>query len=255
MQEGVDIELAGVGFSYVVGERPQVILQDINLKVDRGSFCCILGPSGCGKTTLLRIVSGELQAFSGALYIDEGRVKSGFALIPQSAPLLPWRTVLQNVTIGLELKGSLLKGQLEHVQGLIDEYYLRGSENLRPGELSGGMKQRTAVIRALASNPALLFCDEPFSAVDFVTRLALITKFKKLCKLSRATVLFVTHNIEEAIFLGDEIVVLGGRPTSIISRHRPSLSIHPEDAVECRRSPEFEPLFRAIWKDLGARQV
>ena len=250
----VDISAQGLGFSYTSGAASVPVLRGVDLQVRRGNLCCVLGPSGCGKTTLLRILAGELFPDEGSLEVERARMSEGFAFIPQSAPLLPWRTVLQNATLGLEVRGPVLPGQLEHVSRLLEDYKLRGSEDLKPRELSGGMKQRTAVIRALACNPALLFCDEPFSAVDFVTRLALTTRFKKLCKISGCTTMFVTHNIEEAIFLGDEVVLLGGNPASVIARYEPSLSIHPEDAVECRQSPEFEPLFRAIWRDLDAAQ-
>lgn len=244
-----DILLKGVGFRYPNSTEPAV-LAEIDLEIAQGSTCCILGPSGCGKTTLLRLICDELQPSAGELYIAPERLAGGYAVIAQTAPLLPWRTVLQNITIGLELRGEVRRAQLDYVDDLIYEYKLNGAENKKPGEISGGMRQRVAALRALACRPMLLFCDEPFSAIDFVTRLALTTKFKKLCKLSGCTTVFITHNIEEAIFLGDSIQVLGGRPARIVASYTPRLSVHPEDAVLCRESPEFEELFRQIWGKL-----
>lgn len=222
------------------------------MAVDRGEFVVIMGPSGCGKTTLLRIALGVEKADSGAVHVDPGE-KLAFA--PQDPHLLPWRSLFENAALGLELGVSLGTGHIDRVNSLIDEYGLGGFEDTYPSELSGGMRQRTNLIRALASGPSILFCDEPFSQVDFVTRIELNQVLKRMCAVQRVSTLFVTHNIEEAIFLGDRIYVLSGRPGQIVSTYEPALSVRSGSAVECRKSPEFGVLFQKIWGDIRKRHA
>ncbi|MGK7896651.1 MAG: ABC transporter ATP-binding protein, partial [Xenococcus sp. (in: cyanobacteria)] len=164
--------------------------------------------------------------------------------------LLPWRTLLQNASLGLEIKSSINKVRNETIKHLLEQYGLAGFEQHLPNELSGGMRRRVDLVRALASEPQILFCDEPFSAIDFVTRLELNTLFKLKCKEIGVTTVVVTHNIEEAIFLGDRVAVMSNRPSRIISTHETILSVAPDDAVKSRKSPEFDELFGKIWKNL-----
>ncbi len=193
--------------------------------------------------------------------MDEDRVRAGIAYVPQSASLLPWRTARQNACIGLELHSEVKKGRtlgeahLERVNSMFEEWKLTGFEDNYPSQLSGGMIQRVALIRALISRPSLLLCDEPFSAIDFVTRLRLSTEFKSRCKLGAITTILVTHNIEEAIFLGDNVVVMSGRPGRIVHTYQPVFSRGGNNAVECRTSPEFERFFQLIWRDLELNQA
>jgi NitT/TauT family transport system ATP-binding protein len=227
-----------------------VALADVSFKVSSGELFCIVGPSGCGKSTLLRIIAGLLPSTTGTIELDPQLVAGGVAYVPQESSLLPWRTALQNACLGLELKGDLNRVRVRSVRDSIEQYGLKGFERSLPLELSGGMKQRISIIRALESNPQLMLCDEPFSAIDFVTRLDLNTRFKRMCRVHAITTIFVTHNIEEAIFLADEIVVMSGRPGRIVASYRPRLSVAPEDAVKSRKSPEFSDLFVRIWNDL-----
>jgi ABC-type nitrate/sulfonate/bicarbonate transport system ATPase subunit len=250
MLSEVDLRSRGVGMYFESDHGRVDVLNDINLEVQRGRFLAIVGPSGCGKTTLLRILAGLTLPTTGTVELDPIRSKQGVAFVPQSALLLPWRTLLQNAALGLELKGELNRNRASRIRTMIESLGLAGFENSLPGELSGGMRQRVSIIRALESEPSILFCDEPFSAIDFVGRLRLNTELKYLCGVSKITAIIVTHNIEEAIFLGDEVVVLSGRPGRVIARHTPKLSIGAEDAVECRRSPEFSDLFHRIWDEL-----
>jgi NitT/TauT family transport system ATP-binding protein len=198
----------------------------------------------------LKILAKLLVPTKGEVWIDPSQLKGGIAYVPQSPLLFPWRTLLQNASLGLELKGQLNSAGLERIKSMIEKYGLRGFEQSVPTELSGGMAQRVALIRALESKPRILFCDEPFSAIDFVTRLSLTTHFKFLCSVDKITTVLVTHNIEEAIFLGNKVIVMSGRPGRIIATHHPKLSVGSEDAVECRRAPEFGQLFVQIWKEL-----
>src|SRR5215213_545734 len=238
-----DIVAIDVSMAFNRGNEKLVVLDSVSLTVVRGSFLSIVGPSGCGKTTLLRILAKLLIPTDGEVWIDPGQVKEGLAYVPQSPLLLPWRTLLQNASLGLELKGKLDPGKVERIKEQIEDFGLSGFEESITTELSGGMAQRAALIRALESKPRILFCDEPFSAIDFVTRLSLTTKFKFQCSVKKMTTVFVTHNIEEAIFLGDQVAVMSGRPGKIVATHSPNLSIGAQDAVECRQSPEFGQLF------------
>ncbi|WP_321471512.1 ATP-binding cassette domain-containing protein [uncultured Paludibaculum sp.] len=250
MLEGQDIVADNLGKVFSNGSESLTAIDSVSFTLARGRFLSIVGPSGCGKTTLLRMLAGLMEPTTGSVQLAPERVKAGVAYIPQSSMLLPWRTLLQNVALGLELKGPLSSSRVEKIVAEIHRYGLGGFENSLPNELSGGMAQRAAVVRALESRPHILFCDEPFSSIDFVTRLSLNTRFKYMCRVQTITTVFVTHNIEEAIFLGDEVAVMSGRPSRIVARYEPHLSIGSEDAVECRKSPEFSDLFVRIWRDL-----
>lgn len=245
-----DIIVEDLGKVFGTGDDTLKAIESVSFVVPRGRFLSIVGPSGCGKTTLLRILAGLMEPTTGTVKLAPERVNAGVAYIAQSALLLPWRTLLQNAALGLELKGPLSKARVERISSQVNRYGLGGFEKSLPAELSGGMAQRVAVVRALESRPHLLFCDEPFSAIDFVTRLSLNTRFKYMCGVQNITTVFVTHNIEEAIFLGDEVAVMSGRPARIVATYRPKLSVGSEDAVECRKSPEFTELFIQIWRDL-----
>jgi len=245
-----DITAKDVGMIFKRDGEDLPVLDSINLEVARGSLVAIVGPSGCGKSTLLKILAKLLAPTKGEAWIDLKQIEDGIAYVPQSPLLLPWRTLLQNAALGIELKGQLSSGALQSIKYRIESYGLSGFEQSLTTELSGGMAQRVALIRALESNPKVLFCDEPFSAIDFVTRLSLTTQFKKMCGVQNITTVLVTHNIEEAIFLGDKVIVMSGRPGRIIATHQPYLSVGAYDAVECRRAPEFNKLFVQIWEEM-----
>lgn len=247
------IRVDGVYKTYRDGSRVVDALADITFKVCSGELVCIVGPSGCGKSTLLRILAKLEEPTDGTAWIDSAHLREGVAYVQQASALLPWRTLLQNASLGREVRDKALNPvRVENILQMIHKYGLDGFENSFPSELSGGMAQKVALICALQSRPRVLLCDEPFSAVDFVTRLELNTLFKNMCRLEAITTIFVTHNIEEAIFLGDRVIVMSGRPGPgrIVKTHTPYLSIAPYDAVLCRQSPEFSEYFLEIWADL-----
>ncbi|BDH79543.1 MAG TPA: ABC transporter ATP-binding protein [Methanothermobacter sp.] len=205
------------GLSKKFKDRP--ILEDINLQVEDGEFLCIVGPSGCGKTTLLRIIAGLEEPTTGRVFADGKPVKGPGAdrgFVFQQYTLFPWRTVLENVTFGLELKG-LEEGEREKIA--MEYLKLVGLEDFKdayPYELSGGMKQRVAIVRALANNPKFLLMDEPFAALDIQTRNLLQKELLYIWEKTNETIIFVTHNVDEAVFLADRIVVLSVRPGRIL---------------------------------------
>lgn len=192
------------------------ILKDIHLEVAQGEFVTILGPSGSGKSTLFHLIGGLLQPDQGCIFLD-GRDITGetghVSYMPQQHSLFPWRTVLQNVLLGQELAG---KPDKDTALQMIKKAGLGGYENELPDALSGGMKQRAAFIRALLSPQSLILLDEPFSALDDFTRQDMQQWLQSIWREHRKTVLFITHNIEEALFLSDRIVILSTRPATII---------------------------------------
>ncbi len=247
--QGVDLSK-----TFQVQGRAIPALANVSFEVRQGELVTIVGPSGCGKSTLLRLILGIEKPDSGTMILSSLSREIGAIL--QSDGLFPWRTAFQNACLGLEVRDRLDATAAQFVQGLIDEFGLHGFNDAMPAQLSGGMRQRVSIMRALASRPKLLLCDEPFSAVDFVTRLQLSTRFRANCLVRGITTIVVTHNIEEALFLGQRVLVMSGRPGRIVETRYPPLSAQGrEDAVRCREIPEFGALFRQVWSDLQRYHV
>ena len=194
------------------------VLKDINYDIGGGEFVSVIGPSGCGKTTLLRIIAGFEKASSGDVLID-GRTVSkpdpAVGLVFQEYALFSWRTTVENIEFGLEIKGMNAKERKALSREYIETFGLAGFENKYPGELSGGMQQRVAIARTLINNPGVVLMDEPFGALDSQTRNSLQQFLVDVWKTRSETVIFVTHNIDEAVFLSDRIIVLSKRPGEI----------------------------------------
>ena len=192
-----------------------VALDGVNLEVAQGEFLTVVGPSGCGKSTLLSIIAGLIPATRGAILLD-GRSITGpgsdRGVVFQEFAILPWRTVERNIAHGLEIQGVDRAARVATVRRFVELVGLRGFERKYPHELSGGMKQRVAVARTLAANPEVMLMDEPFASVDAQTRITLQEELNAIAQATRKTILFVTHNVEEAVFLGDRCCVLSRRP-------------------------------------------
>jgi NitT/TauT family transport system ATP-binding protein len=222
----------------------RVVLDRVSLDVPNEQFLSILGPSGCGKTTLIRIVAGITDADGGQFSID-GKVRRGpgfdRAVVFQSYGLLPWRTVLRNVELGLEIQGVSASERREIARHYLEVVGLSGSENSYPHHLSGGMQQRVGLARALSKKPAVLLMDEPFAAVDMQTRELLQEQLLKIWQENRTIVLFVTHSIEEAVFLGDRVIVMGARPGRIVEDISIDLD-RPRDTEHLRGLGRFREL-------------
>ncbi len=210
------LELAGITKEFDQGNgKKAVILQDISLKINEQEVVGILGPSGCGKTTLLRIIAGLEPPTKGEVLLDgEAVSKQGarMGMIFQEHALLPWRSVLDNVSLGLEIQQMPLKERKEKAMRYLELVGLQGSAHSRPYELSGGMRQRAAVARSLVLEPSLLLMDEPFSALDPQTRKQIQEDIIRIQETAAKAIVFVTHSVEEAIFLADRLVILSAKP-------------------------------------------
>ena len=227
-------------------------LRDLSLDFPRGQLTSLLGPSGCGKTTLLKIIAGLLPATRGEVIVN-GRTVTGpgpdRAFVFQDFALLPWASVMRNVAFGLELRGVGKAEREETAARYIAEVGLSGFENSYPHELSGGMRQRVGLARALSVDAQVLLMDEPFSAVDEQTRRKFQEDLLKLVSGEDKTFIFVTHSIEEAVYVSDQVAILLPRPSRVSEIIRPE-GIRNKDADSIRRDPEYLDIVDRIWSSL-----
>ena len=231
---------------YSLDEERQ-ILKDINFSVEEGEILVLLGPSGCGKSTILNIISGLLEPTQGS--VDTHGKKIGYMF--QKDHLFEWRTLMKNITLGLEIQHKLTNEAQEEIKRLLEIYDLWDFRNNFPRELSGGMKQRVALIRTLALNPDILLLDESFSGLDYQTRLIVTDDIYKIIKNENKTAILVTHDISEAISLADTVAVLSHRPTTIQSVHKITLTLEGDKTpLTARLAPEFKDYFDLFWKEL-----
>lgn len=214
------IEVKDVSVHYTQKNKEFQALEHVNLSINKGEFICLLGPSGCGKTTLLNAIAGFEKVSEGSITIAGEPVREPelrYVTIFQNYGLLPWRTVQRNVELGLEAVKVPKKKRAETAKKYIDLVGLSKFQNSHPNQLSGGMQQRVAIARALAVNPDILFMDEPFGALDAITRMKLQEDVRNLSVKEKKTIIFVTHDIEEAVYLADRVVVMTPNPGKIKS--------------------------------------
>jgi NitT/TauT family transport system ATP-binding protein len=229
-------------------------LENVNFKINEGEFVSIIGPSGCGKSTLLSIIAGLEEKTSGEIYIEGEKVegissKIGYML--QRDCLLEWRSIWNNTLFGLELKGKNNKENIEYAEELLNKYNLYDFKDKYPSELSGGMRQRVALIRTLAVKPKILLLDEAFSALDYQTRIMVTNDIYSILRKEKITALIVTHDISEAISMSDRVLVLSKRPGTIKDIHKIDFEIDNKTPINSRESPKFSEYFNTLWKELG----
>ena len=225
-----------------------VALDDVNVRIDAGEFVSIVGPSGCGKTTFLWIVDGLLAPTRGEILVDGQRVSRpgpDRAVVFQDASLIPWRTVAKNVVYGLECAGVAKREAAERARHFIDLVGLTGFESHYPHELSGGMQQRVNLARALVMDPAILLMDEPFAALDAQTREVMQEELLGIWQKAKKTVLFITHQIDEAIFLSDRVIVFSARPGRV--KDNVEIALDRPRQLRLKRSPAFHAIEDRIW--------
>ena len=223
-------------------------LKNISFDIKEGEYISIIGPSGCGKSTLLSIISGLESKSSGEIYIDG---KIGYML--QKDNLLEWRTIYKNVLLGLEIQKDNTQENREYVEELLKKYGLYEFKDKYPAQLSGGMRQRVALIRTLAIRPKILLLDEAFSALDYQTRLMVTEDIFKILKAENITALMVTHDISEAISMSDRVIVLSERPAIVKSIHKINFEMENRTPLNCRENPKFSKYFNLMWKELGEK--
>ena len=234
-------------------ENAKLILEDMSLQVEEGEFISILGPSGCGKTTLLSIIAGLLDPIDGIVFLDGEPITtktSSMGYMLQQDYLFPWKTIEENIMLGLHIRRIYDEQMKEHTLNLLKQVGLHGVEGQYPRELSGGMRQRAALVRTLATDPKILLLDEPFSALDYQTKLKLEELVFNLLNKYKKTSLLVTHDIEEAIAMSDRIYLLQANPGKIAKIFIVPESIRSLSPLEARHHYDFPALFQDIWKEL-----
>lgn len=239
------LELKNVSKKYQAKNGEIEALTNISFDINEGEFVSIIGPSGCGKSTLLSIIAGLEPKTEGKITITGGL---GYML--QKDSLLEWRSIYDNVMFGLEIRRKKTKESEDYVIELLKKYGLYEFKDKYPNQLSGGMRQRAALIRTLAINPKILLLDEAFSALDYQTRIMVTNDIFHILKEENITALIVTHDISEAISMSDRIIVLTKRPATIKNIHKIEFEMENRDPLNCRESPKFSKYFDTIWKEL-----
>lgn len=222
-----------------------VAVKDLSFSVKQGEFLAVVGPSGCGKTTLLSLAAGLLKPSAGK--IENGGVTFGYML--QKDELFPWRTIEKNVFLPLEIQRRNTPERRQKVLSLAEKYGLKEFLKSFPRELSGGMRQRAALIRTLAAEPDVLLLDEPFSALDYQTRLNVCDDVYRIIKSEKKTAVLITHDISEAVSVADEAIVLSRRPATLVAEY--ALPFGEETPLKRRENPAFSLWFERLWKDLN----
>ena len=245
------LELKHIYYSYHTMDGETPALTDISFSMKEGEFVAVVGPSGCGKSTLLSLIAGLLEPERGLIkikgkYLRESTTNIGYML--QHDQLFEWRTIYNNVILGLEVQHMLTTKSKENTYGL------KQFENSRPSELSGGMRQRAALVRTLVLEPDILLLDEPFSALDYQTRLHVGDDIGQIIRKEKKTAILVTHDLSEAVSLADRVIILSPRPASI--KQTLSLVFHLDEDTPLKRrdAPEFKTYFNLIWKELNSNE-
>ena len=246
------LELKNINYSYHTPEGETPALSDISFSLAPGGFTAVVGPSGCGKSTLLSLIAGLMIPESGDIRLNgkpltENASNIGYML--QRDHLFEWRTIY--ILLGTEINRSLDAGTKKKADALLEQYGLKPFARAKPSQLSGGMRQRAALIRTLLLDPELLLLDEPFSALDYQTRLTVSDDIGQIIRRSGKTALLVTHDLSEAVSLADRVIVLSKRPATVLCIVPVSFNLENDTPLNRRNAPEFKTYFNQIWKELN----
>ena len=244
------LKLNKVALTYFSDKGETEALKDITFEINEGEFVSIVGPSGCGKTTILSLISGLVPATSGNIELKDDKGSSFVGYMFQKDNLMDWRTVLENVYLGLEIRKQKTQENITYVNSLLKKYGLWEFKDKYPRELSGGMRQRVALIRTLALRPTLLLLDEAFSALDYQTRLDVCDDVYNIIKSENLTTILVTHDISEAISLSDKIIILSHRPAVVKQTLKIEMPKEDNTPFKRRESIKAKEYFDNIWREL-----
>lgn len=241
------VEIKDMSLIYNTPEGETLAVDNLSLSIKKGEFVAIVGPSGCGKSTILSVIAGLLKPTTGIVNVNTNSI-IGYML--QKDYLFKWRNIFDNVCLGLEIQKKLTEEEKNYAHKLLEQYGLSDFEKSYPSQLSGGMRQRAALIRTLMLKPEILLLDEPFSALDYQTRLSVSDEIGTIIKKEKKTAILVTHDISEAISLSDKVFVLTKRPAKLKSIYEINLTAENRTPMKSREAPEFKDYFNNIWKEL-----
>jgi len=247
------VAINNISMKYQSTEGEIAALENFSLDIFQGEFLSIVGPSGCGKSTLLNIIAGLIPPSSGEVFIKDKKVSGPTILVgymPQKDQLFEWRNIWKNVVLGLEIQNKMNEVNISFAEKLLRDYGLMEFKHKYPKQLSGGMRQRVALIRTLTTNPDILLLDEAFSSLDYQTRLIVSDEVKQIIEKENKTAILVTHDLAEAISMANKVVVLSKRPGTVKNIYQISLTCNSHTPLGCREAPEFREYFNKIWKEL-----
>jgi NitT/TauT family transport system ATP-binding protein len=249
------LNVQGLTMQYPTASGPLTVLQDLNFHADKGEFISIVGPSGCGKSTLFNIVTGLVAPTAGSVMVDgeetTGNSSPHIGYVLQKDLLFPWRTVMENVVLGLEVRGVKKKEARTRAERLFATYNMVGYEDKYPGSLSGGMKQRAALMRTMVTDPDIILMDEAYKALDYPLKIALESELLETARAAGKTVVFVTHDIEEAVTMSDRVYVMKARPGQIVQEINIDLGTDSTSINDRRLAPRFNEFYELIWRSIG----
>ena len=247
------LSVENISLAYQTPTEETLAIKNVSFKVEKGEFVSIVGPSGCGKSTLLSCIAGLREPTGGKIYLQGERVKGisgdmGYML--QNDNLLPWRSIYKNVLLGLEIQNKLTDENIQYVDDLLKKYGLWEFRHSYPARLSGGMRQRVALIRTLGVKPQLLLLDEAFSALDYQTRVNVSRDVYNILRKENKTMVMVTHDIPEAVAMSDKVVILSQRPAVVKQELVMEFDKVTKDPINVRNDPRFQKYFNIVWAEL-----
>jgi NitT/TauT family transport system ATP-binding protein len=248
------LEVVGIDKHYVTPHGVSRVLRGLTLHADRSEFVSIVGPSGCGKSTLFNIITGLVEPTAGSIRVNgidvTGTTSAHIGYVLQKDLLFPWRTVLENVILGLEVRGTSKKEARERARQLFAAYKLEGYEDNYPADLSGGMRQRAALMRTMVTDPDIILMDEAYKALDYPLKIALEGELLETARATGKTVVAVTHDIEEAVTMSDRVYILKAHPGEIVDELDVDLGTTSTDINERRLAPRFNEFYEKIWRGI-----